>query len=87
DGQVDDPKRAAYLRGHLAACHQAIQEGVNLKGYFAWSLMDNFEWGYGYTQRFGIVHVDFKTLKRTPKQSALFFRDVAQQNGLPAVRT
>ncbi|HYF94721.1 MAG TPA: GH1 family beta-glucosidase [Symbiobacteriaceae bacterium] len=83
-GEVADPKRVEYYRGHLAACHKAISDGVNLKGYFAWSFLDNFEWSLGYTQKFGIVHVDTKTQKRTPKQSARFLQDVARTNRLPA---
>ena len=62
--------------------HKAIQIGVPVKGYFAWSLLDNFEWAHGYKMRFGIVHVDFETQKRTPKQSALWYRNVINQNGL-----
>ena len=76
DGVVDDPKRLDYLKQHLNAIEEALAAGVPLKGYFAWSLMDNFEWAYGYDMRFGIVHVDFETLKRTPKQSALYYRDL-----------
>lgn len=76
DGRIHDIKRIEYFQKHLAVCAEAIKEGVPLKGYFVWSLMDNFEWAYGYTKRFGIIHVDFKTLKRTFKDSAYFFRDV-----------
>ena len=76
DGRAHDRERIKYLRHHLEACAKAIKEGVPLKGYYVWSLLDNFEWAHGYTKRFGIVHVDFKTLKRTPKDSAYFFRDV-----------
>jgi beta-glucosidase len=71
DGRVRDPARQRYLRGHVAACAQAIQQGVPLQAFFAWSLMDNFEWGRGYTQRFGLVHVDYATQRRTPKDAAL----------------
>ena len=80
--QVDDGNRIKYLYQHIAAAQRAIADGVNLKGYFAWSLMDNFEWAEGYTKRFGIVYVDYPTQTRTPKRSALWFRDVIQQNGL-----
>ncbi len=80
DGQVYDPARLSYFKRHLEMTHKAIQIGVPVKGYFAWSLMDNFEWAHGYKMRFGIVHVDFETQERTPKQSALWFRDVIHQN-------
>ena len=69
DGAVDDPARIEYLNKHLAAALEAIKAGVPLKGYMIWSLMDNFEWALGYEKRFGLVHVDFDTLKRTPKAS------------------
>jgi beta-glucosidase len=69
DGTVDDPERLAYLQSHLAACRDAIERGLPLAGYFVWSLMDNFEWAFGYTRRFGIVHVDYATQVRTPKAS------------------
>lgn len=73
---VDDPGRLAYLKQHLESVSNAINAGVPVKGYFVWSLFDNFEWAYGYEMRFGIVHVDFETLARTPKTSALFYRDL-----------
>lgn len=75
DGTVTDPERLDYLQSHLAACRDAIARGLPLAGYFVWSLMDNFEWAWGYTRRFGIVHVDYETQKRTPKASGLWFRD------------
>lgn len=75
DDVVEDPRRQRYLEEHFAAAERAIEAGVPLKGYFVWSLLDNFEWAFGYERRFGIVHVDFETLKRTPKRSALFYRD------------
>ncbi|GAB1693213.1 GH1 family beta-glucosidase [Krasilnikovia sp. M28-CT-15] len=75
DGFVRDDGRTAYLAEHIAAVAQARAQGADVRGYFAWSLMDNFEWAYGYAQRFGIVHVDYATQKRTPKQSALWYRD------------
>ncbi|MBK5186912.1 MAG: beta-glucosidase [Gemmatimonadaceae bacterium] len=81
NGQVDDPLRISYLREHLRAAHDAIAQGVDLRGYFAWSLLDNFEWSYGYAKRFGIVHVDFDTLERTPKASARFYSDVIRTHG------
>ena len=69
DGTVSDPERTAYLEGHLGACARAVAEGAPLAGYFAWSLLDNFEWAYGYDKRFGLVHVDYETQVRTVKQS------------------
>lgn len=87
DGTVADPDRTEYLRSHLLAVHDAIAEGVPVKGYFVWSLLDNFEWAHGYSKRFGIVHVDFDTLQRTPKASAQFYSSVARSNriDLPVV--
>lgn len=87
DGQVNDPRRVAYLRAHLAQCADAINAGVPLAGYFAWSLFDNFEWAYGYAKRFGLVHVDFETLLRTPKRSAQWYADVVANNALPSPST
>ena len=81
DGRVDDPLRVSYFRQHLRAAHDAIGQGVDLRGYFAWSLLDNFEWSYGYAKRFGIVHVDFDTLERTPKSSARFYSEVIRTHG------
>lgn len=78
---VEDPLRVAYYREHLRAAHRAIQAGVPLRGYCAWSLLDNYEWSFGYTRRFGIVHVDFETQRRTPKRSARFYSDVIRTNG------
>ncbi|MFI5936556.1 GH1 family beta-glucosidase [Actinoplanes sp. NPDC051494] len=75
-GFVTDDDRTAYLSEHIAAVLAARDQGADIRGYFAWSLMDNFEWAEGYAKRFGIVHVDYKTQKRTPKQSALWFRDM-----------
>jgi beta-glucosidase len=69
DGRVDDPERTAYLEQHLAACARAVAQGAPLAGYFAWSLLDNFEWAYGYDKRFGLVHVDYPTQRRTIKSS------------------
>lgn len=76
DGQSHDPGRVEFLKGYLEACDQAIGEGANLKGYFAWSFLDNFEWALGYSKRFGIVHVDYDTLVRTPKDSYYWYRDL-----------
>ncbi|HET6836035.1 MAG TPA: GH1 family beta-glucosidase [Acidimicrobiales bacterium] len=82
DCRVHDADRCAYLDAHVRACHDAIAAGVDLRGFFVWSLLDNFEWAEGYAQRFGIVRVDFATQRRTPKASALWFRDVIAANGL-----
>lgn len=77
DGFVDDSEdRLAYLREHIIAVHRAIEDGVNMAGYLAWSLMDNFEWAFGYQRRFGIIRVDFETQKRIPKASALWYSQV-----------
>ncbi len=81
NGRVADTRRLNFLRGHFAAAHRAIEQGVPLAGYFVWSLMDNFEWAEGYEQRFGIVWVDFETQERIPKDSALWVRDVIDSNG------
>jgi beta-glucosidase len=82
DGAVRDAPRQAYLDGHLRACHDALAAGVPLQGYFAWSFIDNFEWAYGYRKRFGLVHVDYATQRRTVKQSGSWFADVARANAL-----
>ncbi|MGQ0834305.1 MAG: GH1 family beta-glucosidase [Gammaproteobacteria bacterium] len=82
DGQaLDDPLRVAYLREHLKALHDARAQGVDVRGYFVWSVLDNFEWSLGYSKRFGIVHVDFATQRRTPKASASFYSSVIASNG------
>jgi beta-glucosidase len=73
---LDDRDRIAYLDGHVRALHRAIEAGVDVRGYFVWSLLDNFEWAEGYARRFGLVHVDFSTLERTPKASYGWFRDL-----------
>ena len=83
DGAVHDPQRLDYIRGHLAAVLRAIEAGADVRGYFVWSLLDNFEWAYGYAKRFGVVHVDFETQQRTIKDSAAFFAGVAASNALP----
>ena len=83
EGNVRDDDRTAYLAEHIAAVAAAREQGADVRGYFAWSLMDNFEWAEGYAKRFGIVHVDYATQKRTPKQSALWFRDaIARSKGI-----
>lgn len=83
EGRVDDHFRVAYLRQQIAAIGRAIHAGVDLRGYFVWSLMDNFEWAFGYERRFGLVHVDYATQQRTPKASAQWYRHfIAQQRAL-----
>ncbi|PWK82786.1 beta-glucosidase [Lentzea atacamensis] len=79
---VDDAERTEYIASHLRAAHTAIAAGVDLRGYFCWSLMDNFEWAEGYAKRFGIVHVDYDTQVRTPKMSARWFSAVARSNAI-----
>ncbi len=81
DGHVRDERRIRYLRNHIAQVHHAMDDGVPVKGYFHWSLMDNFEWAQGYGQRFGLVYVDFKTQKRTVKDSGHWFARTIQENG------
>jgi len=76
-----DPKRVDYFRKHLAAVRDAMDAGCDIRGYFAWSLLDNLEWSLGFSKRFGIVHVDFATQKRTPKDSARFYSKVIASNG------
>jgi beta-glucosidase len=82
DGSVDDPERVAYLEAHVDAVGQAIEAGADVRGYFAWSLLDNFEWAEGYSKRFGIVHVDYDTLRRTPKASARRYAEIIAANGI-----
>ena len=82
DGDVHDTRRIDYLDGHLRACHDALAAGVDLRGYFVWSLMDNFEWAEGYAKRFGIVHVDYRTQQRVLKDSAKWYREVIRRNGI-----
>jgi beta-glucosidase len=89
-GAIHDTRRVDYLRGHLRACADALAAGVPLGGYFLWSLLDNFEWQFGYTKRFGAVWVDFATQQRILKDSARFYRDFIGQNAadaLPAARS
>jgi beta-glucosidase len=83
DGDVHDPDRVAYLRDHLLAVRRAIDAGVDVRGYYVWSLLDNFEWAWGYSKRFGIVYIDYETLERVPKDSAWWFRDVIARNAVP----
>ncbi|MEW5827644.1 MAG: GH1 family beta-glucosidase [Chloroflexota bacterium] len=81
DGRVRDERRIRYLRDHIAEVHRAIQDGVPVKGYFHWSLLDNFEWALGYGPRFGLVYVDYKSLERTVKDSGRWFAEVIRDNG------
>ncbi|XCM34061.1 GH1 family beta-glucosidase [Streptomyces parvus] len=80
DGSVHDPERVRYLEEHLAACARAVAGGAPLAGYFAWSLMDNFEWAYGYDKRFGLVHVDYATQRRTVKSSGLRYAELIREH-------
>ena len=78
---VEDERRVAYLAGHIEAVQRAREQGVDVRGYYVWSLLDNFEWEHGYGKRFGIVFVDFPTQRRIPKRSALWYRDLIASNG------
>lgn len=80
--RIADTRRIDYLRGHIAAVHRAIADGVPIGGYFVWSLLDNFEWAHGYTKRFGLYWVDFETQQRLPKDSAFWYRDTVQANAI-----
>jgi beta-glucosidase len=82
DGRIVDLDRIMYLRNYLTQLQRATAEGVPVAGYFQWSLIDNFEWSDGYDKRFGLVHVDFETQKRTPKLSAEFYRELIAANAL-----
>ena len=84
DGRIADARRIAYLESHLVACHRALADGVPLAGYFAWSLLDNFEWALGYAKKFGLHAVDPATQDRTPKLSAAWYRDVVARNAVDA---
>ena len=81
NGKVEDPLRVHYYREHLRAAHEALCQGVDLRGYFAWSLLDNFEWSLGYAKRFGLYHVDYETQRRTAKASARFYAEVIRSRG------
>jgi beta-glucosidase len=83
DGWVDDPLRVDYLHSHLLALHEAIEAGVDVRGYFLWTLLDNFEWAEGYSKRFGIVHVDHTDQTRRPKTSAHWYGQVARTGAVP----
>jgi beta-glucosidase len=80
NGVVDDHERIDYLDAHLRAVAHAIDDGADVRGYYSWSLMDNFEWAHGYTQRFGLVHIDYDTLVRTPKRSFDWYSEVIAAN-------
>jgi beta-glucosidase len=80
DGAIYDTDRVMFLRSYLSQLHRAVKDGVPIKGYFLWSILDNFEWADGYENRFGIVYVDFATQKRTPKLSANFYKHVIHEN-------
>ena len=82
DGKVHDPLRISFLRDYIKAAGDAVAQGVRLEGYFAWSLMDNFEWAQGYRPTFGLVHVDYKTQQRIPKDSAYLYRDIIRANAV-----
>jgi beta-glucosidase len=82
DEYVDDMGRINFLRGFFLAAHDAIQQGAKLRGYYVWSLMDNFEWADGYSKRFGMIRVNYDTLKRTPKHSYHWYKKVIADNGL-----
>ncbi|WP_228985196.1 family 1 glycosylhydrolase, partial [Streptomyces sp. DH12] len=76
---LDDADRITYLDGHVRALHRAVEAGVDVRGYFVWSLLDNFEWAEGYGRRFGLVHVDFGTQRRTPKASYGWYRALLRE--------
>jgi beta-glucosidase len=80
DGSIQDTDRVEFLRIHLRMCHKALSQGVNLKGYYVWSFMDNFEWAFGYSKRFGMVRVDYDTQKRTVKESGYYYSRVMKEN-------
>jgi len=82
DGTVPDPLRMEYLDSHFRTAHRAIADGIDLRGYFVWTLIDNFEWAWGYSKRFGLVYVDYPTQRRIPKHSARWFSEVTRRNGL-----
>jgi beta-glucosidase len=84
DGQVDDPERERYLHEHLLQIQRAVAAGVPVGGYFVWSLLDNFEWAFGYGKRFGIVYVDFATQERIVKRSGRWYAAATRDNGVSA---
>jgi beta-glucosidase len=85
DGTIRDYQRIDFLKRYITALHRAIEKGIEINGYFVWSFMDNFEWAKGFSQRFGLVHVDYQSQKRTPKHSAWWYKKVARTNGRHAI--
>jgi beta-glucosidase len=85
DGAVHDSRRVSYLHDHIDAVGGAIDAGVDVRGYFAWSLLDNFEWSFGYARRFGLIYVDYPSQKRIWKDSARWYRDLIARGELPPV--
>ena len=82
-GKIIDAKRISFLKKYLKAVKKALKDGARIKSYFVWSLLDNFEWSLGYEKRFGIIHVDFKNLERTPKKSYYFYAKLIKKNSIP----
>ncbi len=82
DGKIHDERRLDYLRQYLTQLRLAMQDGVEVRGYFAWSLLDNFEWGHGFSKRFGLIHVDYETLRRTIKDSGEWYGQVIASNSV-----
>jgi beta-glucosidase len=82
DGRVRDQRRVDYLKGYVGQVGRALMEGADVRGYYLWSLTDNFEWAFGYSQRFGIIHCDFDSLKRTVKDSGYWYRDTIAEGRL-----
>ncbi len=81
-GRVPDPRRINYLRDYITAVHEAMQDGVDVRGYFVWSLLDNFEWSFGYSKRFGVIYVDYSTQRRVIKDSGYWYAQAIAQNGI-----
>ena len=86
-GKIQDKKRIEYMKKYLNAVKKSINDGAKVKSYFAWSFMDNFEWALGFKQRFGLVHIDFKSLQRTPKMSYFFYKKLIESNSIPTKET
>ena len=86
-GRVHDVQRVQYLHDHIDAVGEAIERGADVRGYFVWSLMDNFEWAYGYSKRFGIIRVDYDTLARTEKDSGRWYRELVRTRTIPTVES
>jgi len=81
DGKIQDDDRIAFLQDHFVAACRAVKDGVRLKGYSVWTITDNFEWAEGYSKRFGLIHMDYQSLKRTPKKSFYWYKQVIANNG------